>query len=468
MSKITKVKTREIIDDFAKEIKVRCEGQQVPSETVINFRNDVNDRKARPVYLAPIELLRYRKDNGRIASDVLDYETNIGILEEAETSTQGILHSFLKSKDREQTDILKKSIIHSGQQEPAIITADGFLINGNRRKMVLAELKKEFPEERKFGYMNVVILPNVDDEGGAPTLLEIEQIENRYQLQKDGKSEYYGFDRALSIKRKIDLGLTLEAQLRDDPKYARAPQREIKTALRKYDKDFLKPLECIDRYLRQFKREGQYKTISSGISDHEGRWQAFIDYSNTYTKYFKNSNNRSSIGIEEEEIGDIENAAFNIIRVRNIPDMNKVHVIMRDLYKYCKTKDGKKEIIKIGREVEPTLSNQDSHDTQGNPLSFEQLETKWIAKNKNFIIHHTKKASQTHEIQKEKETPIALLEAALKKLKHENMDLRQISSKDYGHARKLAVKIATRASEIEKQIYQFNKNLKSLCNPKKG
>ena len=37
--------------------------------------------------------------------------------------------------------------------------------------------------------------------GGPPTLKEIEELENRYRFQSEDKSEYYGFDRALSIKR---------------------------------------------------------------------------------------------------------------------------------------------------------------------------------------------------------------------------------------------------------------------------
>ena len=56
--------------------------------------------------------------------------------------------------------------------------------------------------DERFKTMKAVILPGKDDVGGPPTLLEIEQIENRYQLQSDGKAEYYAFDRALSMRRK--------------------------------------------------------------------------------------------------------------------------------------------------------------------------------------------------------------------------------------------------------------------------
>ena len=82
------------------------------------------------------------------------------------------------------------------------------------------KILKESTKIDKFDYMKVIILPGEDDEdeGGPPTLKEIEQLENRYQMQSDGKSEYYGFDKALSMKRKIDeTKFSLEEQLRDSP-----------------------------------------------------------------------------------------------------------------------------------------------------------------------------------------------------------------------------------------------------------
>ena len=42
------------------------------------------------------------------------------------------------------------------------------------------------------------------------------------------------------------------------------------------------------------------------MGDKEGRWQAFIDYSNTYNAKFLNEKYLIENGIEEEEIGDIE------------------------------------------------------------------------------------------------------------------------------------------------------------------
>jgi hypothetical protein len=205
VDKMTKPKGREIIEDFVREINSRKRKGSVPTMTVIDFRNERRNKKERLVWDVPIDLLRYRKDNGRISSDVLHYERNHGFLDEKSEKAQNIIRGFLERKDEKKTEELKNSIKHDEQREPAIITCDGFLINGNRRKMVLEALAEENRGDRRFLTMKVVILPGKDDEGGPPTLLEIEQIENRYQLQSDAKAEYYAFDRAISMRRKIHL-----------------------------------------------------------------------------------------------------------------------------------------------------------------------------------------------------------------------------------------------------------------------
>jgi hypothetical protein len=69
MPPITQPKKREIVEDFASEIREKTIHTAKPSKTVINFRNERQEGTEREVVKVPIGLLRYRKDNGRISSD---------------------------------------------------------------------------------------------------------------------------------------------------------------------------------------------------------------------------------------------------------------------------------------------------------------------------------------------------------------------------------------------------------------
>jgi hypothetical protein len=217
MNKFLKNQPRPIIEEFAVEIeKAKI---SIPNDKPIKFRDDKAANKIRDAYKVPIELLRFRKDNGRIASDVMTYEKDKGPLSETTDFGQSELKKFLIRKDPEPTSELTNQIIKDGQEDFAVITADGFLINGNRRKMVFEKLSETHKGDSRYKYLKVVILPGTNDLEPVPTNEEIEQIENRYQFQKTGKAEYYNFDMALAVKRKLDVGMSLDDILLDDANY---------------------------------------------------------------------------------------------------------------------------------------------------------------------------------------------------------------------------------------------------------
>lgn len=462
MQMISQVKLREIVEDFARAIQERKAKDVKPAKDVINFRNEKANGYEREVQSVPIDLLRYRKDNGRIASDVMNYEKLNGPLDERDEDAQIILRDFLEQKHPEMTEILIKSIQHTGQNEPAIVTCDGFLINGNRRKMALEHLRRKFPGQDKYNYMKVVILPGPGEEGGPPTLLEIERLENRYQLQSEGKSEYYGFDRALSIKRKMTLGFTLEEQLIDDPRYANASESELKKAVREYEKQYVHPLACVDRYLESFDRSGMYGTISAGISDKEGRWQAFIDYSLINQTRLSNPQWQIEHGLDDDDLGAIEDAAFKMIRLRNLKGLPKIHQIMRKIPQMCAAKESRKQVIAISNEIDGSLPKEEQYGADEEPLSPEDIDRTWAHKHQQKLIMLTKKALDYVESASERETPLALLESALRKLTHEDLVVENIPISQNVEARRLAADIQKAASAIERQLYGTEKKLKAL------
>ena len=462
--KITQSVEREIIEDFAKEIVKRRTRTAKPSKTVIDFRSWKRDGVEREIFNVPLDLLRYRKDNGRIASNVLSYERGSGHLRETDQESQKKLAEFLEEKDPDKTIELQNLIYAGGQDTPAIVTCDGFLIDGNRRRLVLDKLQTQYPQRPDFEMMKVVFLPGPDEEGGPPTLLEIEKIENRLQLQSDGKADYYGFDAALSIRQKEQRGFPLEEQLRDDPQYMSLDERSFQREVKKKRQDLLAPLECIDRYLSQFSRPGMYNSISKGLGDRDGRWQAFLDYSNTYHRVLENPKKRLEFGIDENEVGDIEDAAFKIIRLRDLAGVTKVHTVMRNFPKYCK--HAKKEILAISNKVRDDISDKEKYTPTGEPKSIEEQDKLWAASEQQTIIYNIKKAETIRNRETEKETPIELLKAALNKLKHEQMNISNISINDYKVARDLAADIQRTTKEIEGSIYQAHKDLKKLTSKK--
>lgn len=416
MPQLTQDQTRVIIDDFAQEINARKIQGAKPAKTVINFRNDQITGKERDIWYVPIELLRYRRDNGRIASDVLSYEKeNLKTLDEKTEEAQAILKQFLMDKDKEMTEVLTNAIRNERQREPAIITVDGFLINGNRRKMVLEELCPENPDE--FSRMKVVILPGIGEEGGPPTIKEIEFIENRYQLQQDGRSEYKGLDRALSISRKMELGITLEQQLKDDPSIAGLPidSREFKNKVEEYRKKYLLPLERVNAYLDSIERPGCYDFIGD-------RWQAFIDYSNFYNVTLRKPGWLERAGLSIDDIGRIEDIAFKIIRKKTINGSNtKLHMIMRTLPKLLAVPDAWNSLTDITKKVKDLDDNDSNED-----LSYYQKEAVWGQKNDTIFSRSIRRAYDCLAEKKENENALNLLRAAYGKMTHENMNIESI------------------------------------------
>lgn len=450
--KIVQDKTQEIISDFADEIR-RKKRKASPVESIrIDFRNGMEMNREETVYLVPLDLLLLRKENGRISSGVKTHERVVGMLNPTDDRTQEILKRFLLDKDKEKTEELKKLLEADGQREPGVITADGFLINGNRRKVALLELRAENPSKDKFQSMKVVILPGVDDEGGPPTLKEIEQIENRYQLQTDGKAEYHGFDAALSIRDKEERGYALELQMRDNPQYRSMPAKQFEKEAKKRRREILEPLVLVDEYLETIGRSGDYDAVSHGPNEGEGRWQAFVDLHRSFWTKASSSKGQATLGVDAVEAGQLMEAAYAIIRARNVPRFGKLHMIMRDLGKYTKS-GGKQHLLDLRQNIKHELPAKDRIDKNGEQLSREVLENKWKAKYETEITKRLIKAKEASESQTEQEAPLTLLSDALKKLNHGNMLTDKVEVSALKDALKLINQIKNRSEELKHEFY---------------
>ena len=107
------------------------------------------------------------------------------------------------------------------------------------------------------------------------------------------------------------------------------------------------------------------RRFQRGISDKEGRWQAFLDYSKYVRKKLDDEYQRTKIGVQKDEQGDIEEIALKIIRKREFPGMPKVHKIMRDLPKWISNPAAKKELYKL-LELDLDLPEEECFDEDSN------------------------------------------------------------------------------------------------------
>ncbi|MEX1014016.1 MAG: hypothetical protein WDZ80_02540, partial [Candidatus Paceibacterota bacterium] len=248
----------------------------------------------------------------------------------------------------------------------------------------------------------------------------------------------------------------------DDPNFAKLPTKEFNKVLKNYEEEFIEPLKCIDQYLEHLGRSGLYYTISTGISDRQGRWQAFLDYYKHVRKKLDDGYKRMKIGVDEDETGDVEEIAFKIIRKREFPGLQKVHKIMRDLPMLLNNKEAKKELFKL-RDIEFELPEEDCFDEDGYEYDERKKDQIWNTKHQETLIRQVKRAKQIIEHEKERETPLTLIEAALKKLEHENMDLTSIDIlNDYKQAREMLVEIQKVAGDLESELFNLKKNLNKL------
>ena len=434
-------KLKKVIDKLRKPARP-------PLKAVIDFKNDLAEGIESMIEMVPTEHLRFRKNNGRIIAEVESYEKENGVtLDEESKETQEILRRFLAGNDRERNDELKRLLTHKGQREPAIITCDGFLINGNRRKMALDELYMETGRDR-FATMRVVILPDVVSE------LDIQKVENRYQLQSEGKSEYQGLNRAIKYKRNIENNFLLRDQLKDDPNYYSLSDSALNKVVKDYEKNYIRPLECIDQYLEHLGRSGMYNTITESSGDREGRWQAFVDYSHFYHTTIKPG---KLAHLHEDDIGKLETAVFNMIRKRSLTRKGeespegKLHEFIRKLPKYLGNKEALSHILKIA-DVPSTIPEEMIQDKRGNKSTEREIDGKWGAHHEEKILQNVFLAQRCLNNQEIRDKPLDLLEDALKKLNHNNLQITNMGPEYYDKGLDLTERISNKTNEIHKAI----------------
>ena len=106
---------------------------------------------------------------------------------------QAAQYGILNDNDQDGFPELKQDLRDRGQQEPAIVTADGILINGNRRAAALRSLYLDH-NHLASRYVKCLVLP------ADATPAELIDLETELQIARDFKQEYSWINEALLIE----------------------------------------------------------------------------------------------------------------------------------------------------------------------------------------------------------------------------------------------------------------------------
>ena len=413
----------------------------------IPYRDWMEERKQVEVFKVPIEYCRYRLENGRISIETSSYSVTTKPLDQDSPEDQEKIAEYLND-DKKNNEILKTLLRKDGQTAVAVITADGYLINGNRRKLILGQLFNEKKEE-KYKYIKVVILPGSEDPE-SPTIRDIAMLEYRYQVQSDGKSDYSDMAKALTTRNNMLKGLELEQMLRDDPQYSNLPDKAFKNDLKKFERDTIGTLKVVDEYLIQNKIKGNYKMIQS-------RWDSFKELNQRVFSRVEDDGYLDKYDIQEDEIGEFKEAAFNIMKLKNPKIINKSR--HSDFVRQINTwvKNSKDDFLKISEVGD---ISDDITDPQ-------ERETEWEHTKSEEVENLVKKVHALTNKKIEQEGPINKLQDILRMLDHKYLEEDKISRMpidELDTAIKLTNSIQTANKELQKTFYDLkdNKSPKAL------
>jgi hypothetical protein len=190
-----------------------------------------NRKMELPLIQVPIELPVYRMENFRTFTDQRDYISAEGKAadyfakgqesEEVQQAQHQLLYR-LSLKGKADSVVPVSDVLESeGQRQPLLITADGVVVNGNRRLAALRELYAQGSKFSHFSHIDVLVLPP------DATAEEIVDVEANLQAVPETKLDYDWIGEAQLISRLVSLGRS-HKQVADQ---LRRKEKDIKYAI---------------------------------------------------------------------------------------------------------------------------------------------------------------------------------------------------------------------------------------------
>ncbi|WP_411677113.1 hypothetical protein [Caproicibacter sp.] len=361
------------------------------------------------VYRIPLVYLVYNKYNGRIGTEIKSYETQYGSLDPENRTDSLIIEDFLYKSKEDRNRVTMESLQRNRQQRYGIVTADGIIIDGNRRAMLLnrlfrnrgSEIHKQFSlsEVDHCQYFLAIILPDNAEEK------DIQQLETIYQMGEDDKLDYNPIQKYLKckeLKRFFDVDAIADF-MGEKPGTIR---------------EWLSILKLMEEYLDEYGYSGIYTRLEKT----EG---PFVDLNSYLDSYKKHVGSVSQIdwNYTDSDISDLKLVCFDYIRARyegkEFRDIAKTgkdgslffhHDLWTDFFK--------KHSDTISTISEPTVEElRTSHPSEDLPRLLKSRDNAWTEATKGELEGNLRRNVRKLEDKRDANKPRELLTRALSALK---------------------------------------------------
>ncbi len=216
-------------------------------------------------YEIPLEYLVYNPYNGRIGSVVKSYERQNHTLNPEDPADKATIEKFLWESKPEANKKTKERLLKEHQQRHGIVTADGIIIDGNRRASLLnnimADTNIPFNDKVHCQYFIAIILPADADKK------EILALETTYQMGEDAKVDYNPIEKYLKSKDLKDAGFN-EQDIAGMMDCKPGEVRTMLSALKLMD-EYLDEYDYSGMYTQLDKREDQFLKLDSALKKYK-------------------------------------------------------------------------------------------------------------------------------------------------------------------------------------------------------
>lgn len=205
------------------------------------------------IFDIPLNALIYNVENGRIASWVKSYAKQNRVLDPEKPEDAAQIAQFIYLSSEAANKKTREHIAECGQLEPGIITADGVIVDGNRRASLMLSILNDpsaTPDQKaRCEKFRTVVLPQ------NATQKDILRLETTYQLGTDEKVGYNVIEKYLHARDLEENGFSVgEIQ---------AFMGETKSSVQ----EMLEMVSLIDEYLESCDCTGIYTNLPSGWED---------------------------------------------------------------------------------------------------------------------------------------------------------------------------------------------------------